>query len=105
MERELIGERTRSALAYKRQQRQPTSHAPLGFQANGSRERMEPVPEELAIVTEILTAWRLGRSYRAIAAKLNADGVRTKRGRRWHHNTIAKVVARREYYQEVLSEI
>ncbi len=68
MERELIGERTRTALAYKRQQRQPTSHAPLGFQANGSRERMEPVPEELAIVTEILTAWRLGRSYRAIAA-------------------------------------
>ncbi len=105
MERELIGERTRTALAYKRQQRQPTSHAPYGFRANGKREPMEPVPEELAIVTEILTAWRLGRSYRAIAAKLNADGVSTKRGGRWHHNTIAKVVARREYYRDVLNEI
>ena len=30
MERELVGERTRSAMAYKREQLQPTSHPPLG---------------------------------------------------------------------------
>ncbi|MCH8084204.1 MAG: recombinase family protein, partial [Myxococcales bacterium] len=48
---------------------------------------------------------RMGQSYRAIAAKLNADRVRTKRGGRWHHNTVAKVVARREYYREALGEI
>ena len=101
MERELIGERTRMAMAYKREQRQPTSHAPLGFQANGSRERMVPLPEELAIVTEILTAWRLGRSYRAIAAKLNEDGVPTKHGARWHHTTVARIVKRREWYETV----
>jgi DNA invertase Pin-like site-specific DNA recombinase len=33
MERELISERTRGALAYKRKQGQPTSHAPLGFRS------------------------------------------------------------------------
>ena len=38
MERELIGERTRSALAHKRENSQPTSHPPLGFTANGNRE-------------------------------------------------------------------
>ncbi len=105
MERELIGDRTRGALAYKRERKEPTSHPPLGFRANGCRERMVPVPEELAIVREILTAWRRGRSYRAIAAQLTADGVRTKRGGRWHHNTVAKVVTRREYYREALGEI
>ncbi len=102
MERELIGERTRSALEYKRQQRQPTSHPPLGFQPNGSRESMVPVPRELVIVRRILRHWRLGQSYRAIAAKLTAEGVPTKQGGRWHHSTVAKVVARREYYEAIL---
>jgi site-specific DNA recombinase len=102
MERELIAERTKAALAYKRQQCQPTSHAPLGFKANGSRERMEPVREELEIVWQILAMWRSGSSYAFIAATLNDDGVPTKRGGRWHHSTVAKVVERRDLYAELL---
>jgi DNA invertase Pin-like site-specific DNA recombinase len=54
MERELIGERTRGALAFKREQRHPTSHPPLGFRTNGKRHRMVPVPEELRVVRCIL---------------------------------------------------
>ncbi len=41
-------------------------------------------------------------SYRAIAAHLTAEGMPTKQGGRWHHSTIGKVVARREYYQAIL---
>jgi site-specific DNA recombinase len=92
MERELIGERTKGALAYKREQGQPTSHPPLGFKANGKRHSMIPVPEELETVRSILHDWRRGRSYRAIAARLNAEGVPTKQNRRWHHTTVANVV-------------
>ena len=92
MERELIGERTRSALEYKRQCKQPTSHAPLGFKANGCRERMVPVPDELKIVRQILGLWRSGLSYRAIAAKLNENGVPTKHSTRWYHGTVARIV-------------
>ena len=98
---EVMG-RTRTALAYKRQQRQPTSHPPYGFLANGSRETMVPVPRELVIVRRILRHWRLGKSYRTIAANLTAEGVPTKQGGRWHHSTIAKVVARRAYYEAAL---
>ncbi len=98
MERELIGERTRSALEYKRQQRQPTSHPPYGFKSNGARETMVPVPEELAIVRWIVDRWRTGLSYRAIAAKLNEDGVPTKQGARWYHGTVARIVQRRDWY-------
>ena len=103
MERELIGERTRTALAYKRQQRQPTSHPPYGFKANGSRNRMLPVPEELAVVQRIIYRWRLGGSYGRIAAALNADGTPTKRGGRWHPATVRKVVQRRDWYIDVLA--
>ena len=103
MERELIAERTRSALAYKRENGQPTSHPPLGFRANGSRECMVPIPAELDIVQWILDRWRSGLSYRAIAAKLNENGTPTKHGARWHHNTIVRIVQRREWYETHLS--
>jgi len=103
MERELVGDRTRAALDHKRQQHQPTSHPPLGFRANGSRQRMVPVPEELAVVRSILRRYRAGDSYAGIARKLNAEGVPTKLGGRWHASTVRGVVQRRPFYQEALA--
>ena len=102
MERELIGERTRSALAYKRERLQPTSHAPYGFRPNGKRHRMVPVPAELAVVHRIVDRWRCGGSYVAIARDLNAEGIPTKRGCRWHASTVRGLVQRREWYAAVL---
>ena len=104
MERELIGERTRNAMSFKRSNGQPTSHPPLGFRVNGNRHRMVPIPAELEIVQWILGLWRSGLSYRAIAAKLTADGVPTKQCARWHHGTVARIVQRRQWYLERLSE-
>ncbi len=105
MEREQIAERTRNAMAYKRQMRQPTSHPPLGFKANGSKERMVAVPEELAVVRRVLESWRRGGSYRRIAADLNSESVGTKRGGRWYGSTVAAIVQRREWYADVLGPI
>ena len=105
MERELIGERTKSALQYKRENGQPTSHPPLGYQHNGKRHRMVPVPEELVVVRRVLNLWRKGSSFRSIAATLNADAVPTKRGGRWHASTIKAVVDRRSWYEKALQTI
>ena len=105
MEREQIAERTRSAMAYKREQKQPTSHAPLGFRSNGSRERMVPVPDELAIVRRILESWRRGTSYGRIASEMNSEGVKTKRSARWYPSTVRAIVQRREWYCDVLGAI
>lgn len=103
MERELIGDRTRAALAYKREQQQPTSHPPLGFRTNGTRNPMVRVPEELAIVRQILALWDAGTAYAAIARQLNAEGVETKRGGSWHASTVRGVVLRRSIYTGALS--
>jgi DNA invertase Pin-like site-specific DNA recombinase len=104
MERELIGDRTRGALAYKRTHQQPTSHPPYGFRANGKRNRMVPVPEELETVKAILRRWRAGGSYAGVAAELNAEHVPTKRGRRWHASTVRGIVQRRDWYATALNE-
>ena len=104
MERELIGDRIRGALAFKRKQRQPTSHPPYGFRANGKRNRMALVPEELETVRNILRRWRVGGSYASIAAHLNAERVPTKRGGRWHASTVRGIVQRRDWYSATLNE-
>ena len=104
MERELIAERTREALAWKRNNGMPTSHPPLGFRSVGKRERMKPEARELKTVRRILRLWQSGKSYRAIAADLNNRAVETKRGRCWHHTTVAKVVAGRGRYTAFIRE-
>jgi site-specific DNA recombinase len=92
MERELIGERTAAALAHKKARGERLGTTPYGFRTPGHRLAMEPVAEEQAIVQRILELRRRGRSYGAIAADLNSEGVGTKRRRRWHASTVAGVV-------------
>jgi len=102
MERGTIAERTRAALAFKRELGQPTSHAPLGFASRGRRERMAPVPEELMAVRRLLELWSSGYSYRAIAVALNSEGIPTKHGGLWRHSTIGGVIRGRKRYAELL---
>ncbi len=102
MERELIADRTRGALAWKREHGLPTSHAPLGFRSRGKRQRMEPVPAELETVRRILALWQEGENYHTIAGRLNLAGVRTKRGRAWHPSTVRNVVRQQARYSDVL---
>ena len=103
MERELIAERTRGALAWKREQGLPTSHAPLGFRSHGNRQPMEPVAAELETVRRILALWSEGENLHAIAGRLNRAGVQTKRGRHWHPSTIRNVIRQQARYAKVLS--
>jgi DNA invertase Pin-like site-specific DNA recombinase len=106
LEREVLAERTRGALAFKRENGQPTSHPPLGFRPNGSkRHRMIPVASELVTVQRILDAHAAGESYAGIAAALNAEGAATKRGGRgrWYASTVRNVVQRRAWYAAILS--
>jgi len=54
MERELIGERTRAALAYKRERGERLGTTPLGFQTPRPGAAPEPVRQELEAVQYIL---------------------------------------------------
>lgn len=91
-ESDLIGERTASALAFKRGQGEAYGPTPFGFQRQGSRlERDSKEAEALSLVARMR---RQGKSLRAIAADLTRRGVATKRGGTWAAATIRRLLSR-----------
>jgi site-specific DNA recombinase len=92
MERELIGERTAAALAYKRDRGERLGTTPFGFKTPAPGLELEPEPAEQAVIEHAVRLRRRGLSYRQVAARLNAEGAPTKRGARWHHTSVRNVV-------------
>lgn len=98
MEREQVGERTRAALAYKRERGERVGTTPLGFRTPTPGAPMEPAEWELEPVRVILARRAAGVPFRAIAAELRMRGERTKRGGRWHASTVRAIWQGRERY-------
>lgn len=66
---------------------------PLGYRAEGGE--LVPVPEEMETVERIHELSEEGRSLREIAAVMEAEGRKTKRGSAtWHPPTVARVLER-----------
>jgi len=59
--------------------------------------RYEIVPEEAAIVQRIYAEYLGGSGVSLIAKRLDADGIKTRRGERWHPNTIQKMLRNYNY--------
>ena len=100
-EREATGERTRDALAHVKAQGEVLGASPLGLRRaelrdDAGRLVVEHDDEERATVERIRTLASEGRTLRAIASQLSAEGRRTKRGGRWHASTVRAVLARTE---------
>lgn len=101
MERNLVRERTRVALHHKRDRGDRLGSTPLGFRTPAPGAAMVEVREELATVQLILRLRRRDPkrwTFRAIAARLEHEGHRTKRGGRWDGTTVRGIWDRRERY-------
>ena len=92
MERNLISERTKLALAYKRERRKVYGAVPYGFRREG--EDLVPVPEELEVIRLMLHLRKQGLSYQEIANELCARGIPTKNGGRWQKAGVYKILKR-----------
>lgn len=89
-EREAIGERTATALQFKKERRKVYSPTPYGFERQG--ETLVPLETEQAVIARIRSLQAAGCSLRKIAAALNADGIPTKQGRQWAAQTVSDVL-------------
>jgi DNA invertase Pin-like site-specific DNA recombinase len=97
LERELISRRTREALAVKKAggaklgNPRPGEAAALGNAAN--RAKADQFAANVLPIVRELVATGLTTT-RAIAAALNARGVKTARGGDWHSSTVANLLRR-----------
>ncbi len=92
MEREQIGERTRTAMAeLRRQGRKTSSRPPFGFRFQG--DRVVTVPSEHKILRRMLQHHAEGAGEYAVASALNRAGIPNPRtGRPWYYGTVRVIL-------------
>lgn len=104
-EREMIQERTITVLNHKRENGEYVGSLPYGFDKNDNGKTYLPNIEELKVVKKIFDMKKEGLSYRAISKALELDKtIKTKRGGRWHANTV-RMILLNEIYEPILKEI
>ena len=91
-ERDVIAERTRTALSHKKAQGEVYAPVPFGFEAIEGRLRV--VKEEARIVAEVIRLREAGATLAGIADTLNERGIEGKRGGRWYASTISYLLKR-----------
>lgn len=94
LERNLIRERTSTALAHKKSKGEYVGEVPFGFDlAADGRMLTQNAAEQEAI--RLMRGLRTrGLSYRSIATELDAKGIRPKKGIRWIHTTVRSILTR-----------
>ena len=81
LERNLIGERTKEAMAYKRTKGERISrHVPYGTTLAADGTTLAPEPGEQAVIAKARTLHAVGLSSRAIAARLAEQGCYSRAG-------------------------
>lgn len=95
-ERDLVSERTRAAMSFKRANGQRVGAVPYGFDLGDDDTTLLPNATEQKAIQEIHAARRAGKTLKAIANGLTERGVPTKTGKsqRWTHQAVARILSR-----------
>ena len=64
-----------------------------GYRISADGEHVEVEPSEQAALAQIRSLRQQGRSLRAIAAALNGQALRTRRGTGWRHDHIVRIIS------------
>ncbi|WP_031494898.1 recombinase family protein [Bryobacter aggregatus] len=92
-EREVIGERTRDAMRHKKLKGERIGAIPFGSRLAADGKHLEEDEREQAMLQRIRNLKAAGLSLRAIAAELNSQGFRTRKGTAWQHTFVAAMAA------------
>jgi DNA invertase Pin-like site-specific DNA recombinase len=92
LEREMIRERTRSAMNVKRARGERISgHAPYGWDFDLGGRLVANVKEQ-KIIAYMRQLRAEGMSFRGIARRMDREAMPPKRGRRWMHTTVKSIL-------------
>jgi site-specific DNA recombinase len=104
-ERDLVSERTRTALRYKQARSERVGQIPYGFRLAADGITLEVDAVELGTLAEVHRLRSAGRSLRAIAAELTRRQVPTKNGGpRWSHTSVASILEQETSRETHVSE-
>jgi DNA invertase Pin-like site-specific DNA recombinase len=85
-------ERTCDALRHKRAKGERVGTIPFGARLAADGVQLEPNAAEHALLAHMRQSQAAGHSLRLIAAALNRDGHRTRRGTAWRHQYVVAVL-------------
>ena len=92
MERKVIGERTKAALAHKKAIGEKYAPVPFGYKE--IEGRLEVVKHEALLVAEINQKRAAGYTLQSIAHYLNEKGVMGKQGGKWYASSVSCILKR-----------
>lgn len=93
-ERDVISERTRTALQHMRAQGKLVGQVPFGFDLNSDGETLTPNDKEQGAIRHMHSLRAEGKSLRRIAADLEACGIKTKSGKPWAAEVVRGILQR-----------
>lgn len=96
MEREIIAQRTKETMRFKKERGERLGSPPYGFRLNRDKKMVQN-PKEMRVVRRILKWRKEGWSYADIAEELNRKKVKTKRGKKWHASTVRYIAKNPRY--------
>jgi site-specific DNA recombinase len=89
---EAIGERTRDAMSHKRAKGERVGTVPFGYRAAADGLHLEADPAEQGVLLRIRELKAAGYTTRQIAAALNEEGYKTRRGTSWRFQYVAEAL-------------
>jgi site-specific DNA recombinase len=92
LERDLISERTKTALQYKKTQGQRVGSIPYGFRLAEDGIHLLPDPAEQKVVEAVRAFHAAGLSLRAIASELESAGFTNRSGSGFNPKTISSIL-------------
>ena len=91
-EREAIGERTRDAMNHTRTNGERVGNIQFGYRLGADGKHVEPDPAEQVVLQVIHGLRQNGHTMRGIAAALNRQAFRTRRGSGWRLESVARIL-------------
>ena len=92
MERNMVKERTRAALAHKKSKGERVGNIAYGYQLSADGVALEANAAEQAVISIVLELRAAGMSQRGIAEELNARGLATRTGGRFMQAQIVNIL-------------
>jgi DNA invertase Pin-like site-specific DNA recombinase len=93
-ERELVSERTRAAMSFKKTNGERVGKIPFGYSLAADGKQLLPDRNEQSVLSEIMKMHAAGKSQSAIARELNSHNIPSKSGGIWRQSSVRGILKR-----------